>query len=52
MWRASRGVADNRLVVDSFILMEPYWTTHTRSVPFWMVFNTEGSFQALEARQS
>jgi hypothetical protein len=42
------GVADNRLVVDSFILMEPYWTIHTRSVPFWMVFNTEGSFRALD----
>src|SRR5712692_8090186 len=35
-------------VVDSFILMEPYWTTRTRSVPFWMVFNTEGSFGALD----
>jgi len=47
-WYQRLGVADNRLVVDSFILMEPYWTTRTRSVPFWMVFNTEGSFQALE----
>jgi len=28
--------------------MEPYWTTRTRSVPFWMVFNTEGSFRALD----
>src|SRR5258705_13991219 len=28
--------------------MEPYWTIRTRSVPFWMVFNTEGSFQALD----
>jgi hypothetical protein len=28
--------------------MEPYWTTRTGSVPFWMVFNTEGSFRALE----
>jgi hypothetical protein len=46
-WYRQLGVADNRLVVDSFILMEPYWTTRTRSVPFWMVFNTEGSFEAL-----
>ncbi len=47
-WYERLGVADNRLVVDSFILMEPYWTTRTRSVPFWMVFNTEGSFGALD----
>jgi hypothetical protein len=47
-WYERLGVADNRLVVDSFILMEPYWTTRTRSVPFWMVFNTEGSFSALD----
>jgi hypothetical protein len=47
-WYQRLGVTDNRLVVDSFILMEPYWTSQTRSVPFWMVFNTEGSFQALE----
>jgi hypothetical protein len=47
-WYERLGVADNRLVVDSFILMEPYWTTRTRSVPFWMVFNTEGSFHALD----
>jgi hypothetical protein len=47
-WYQQLGVRDNRLVVDSFILMDPYWTNRTRSVPFWMVFNTEGSFQALE----
>ncbi len=47
-WYRQLGVTDNRLVVDSFIMMEPYWTIHTRSVPFWMVFNTEGSFQALD----
>jgi hypothetical protein len=47
-WYERLGVADNRLVVDSFILMEPYWTTRTHSVPFWMVFNTEGSFRALD----
>ena len=47
-WYQRLGFADNRLVVDSFILMEPYWTARTGSVPFWMVFNTEGSFRALE----
>jgi hypothetical protein len=47
-WYQRLGVPDNRVVVDSFILMEPYWTTRTRSVPFWMVFNTEGSHRALD----
>jgi hypothetical protein len=47
-WYERLGLVANRLVVDSFILMEPYWTMRTGSVPFWMVFNTEGSFRALE----
>jgi hypothetical protein len=42
-WYRRLGSEDNRLVVDSFILMDPYWAIRTRSVPFWMVFNTEGS---------
>src|SRR4029450_13636290 len=46
-WYGALGLADNRLVVDSFILMEPYWTIRTGSVPFWMVFNTEPSLRAL-----
>jgi hypothetical protein len=46
-WYERLGARDNRLVVDSFILMEPYWTIRTRSVPFWMVFNTEPSRDAL-----
>lgn len=44
-----RGIPDRRLIVDSFILMEPYWTIRTGSVPFWMVFNKEPSLGALQA---
>jgi hypothetical protein len=47
-WYDRLGVGRRRLVVDSFILMDPYWTIRTRSVPFWMVFNKEPSFRALE----
>jgi hypothetical protein len=47
-WYQRLGAADNRLVVDSFILMEPYWTIRTRSVPFWMVFNKEPSWHAVD----
>ncbi|HEV8439905.1 MAG TPA: hypothetical protein VGT40_17580 [Methylomirabilota bacterium] len=47
-WYAQLGIGGERLVVDSFILMEPYWTIRTGSVPFWMVFNKEPSFEALD----
>lgn len=48
-WNERRGLPSTRLLVDSFILMEPYWCLGTGSVPFWMVFNTEGSFAALQS---
>lgn len=44
-WYEQRGLPGNRLLVESFILMEPYWALHTGSVPFWMVFNMEPSLQ-------
>jgi hypothetical protein len=47
-WNHKRNLADNRLLVESFIVMEPYWTVRTGSVPFWMVFNKEPSADALE----
>jgi hypothetical protein len=46
-WHRERGVDERRLLVESFILMEPYWALRTGSVPFWMVFNKEPSAQAL-----
>ncbi|HKW91572.1 MAG TPA: hypothetical protein VJX92_06700 [Methylomirabilota bacterium] len=30
-WYRRLDAADTRLVVDSFILMEPYWTIRTRT---------------------
>jgi hypothetical protein len=48
-WHRERGVDEGRLLVESFILLEPYWTLRTGSVPFWMVFNKEPSAQALAA---
>jgi hypothetical protein len=47
-WNERRGILERRLLVESFILMEPYWTIGTGSTPFWMVFNTEGSLRAIE----
>src|SRR5262245_17801571 len=47
-WNQKRNINAKRLLVESFIVMEPYWTVRTGSVPFWMVFNKEPSAQALE----
>jgi hypothetical protein len=47
-WNGKRGITEQRLLGESFILMEPYWTVRTGSVPFWMVFNKEPSARALE----
>lgn len=48
-WNERRDLVSTRLLVDSFILMEPYWTIRTGSTPFWMVFNTESSYTALQS---
>src|SRR5439155_20677922 len=33
-WNAARGVAATRLLVESFIVMEPFWAIRTGSTPF------------------
>jgi hypothetical protein len=47
-WNRQRGIDERRLLVESFILMEPFWTVRTGCVPFWMVFNKQPSAQALK----
>lgn len=47
-WYAGSGVPARRLLVESFILLEPMLAARTRSVPFWTTFSTEGSVRALE----
>src|SRR5215203_4903608 len=46
-WYRCRGIPADRLLVESFILLEPWLTLATGSVPFWMVFNTEPSLAAI-----
>jgi hypothetical protein len=48
-WYERRRIPANRLIVSSFVAMEPHWTLRTGSVPFWMTFNMEPSLRALEA---
>ncbi|GAA6623234.1 hypothetical protein [Scytonema sp. NUACC26] len=47
-WYKQRQIEANRLLVESFIQLEPMWTLRTGSVPFWVKFNMEPSFQWLE----
>jgi hypothetical protein len=44
-WNGERGIPANRLFVQSFIALDPYWTVRTGSVPFWMRFNMEPSLE-------
>ncbi|MBW3596883.1 MAG: hypothetical protein KY475_06355 [Planctomycetes bacterium] len=48
-WYARRGIEAARLLVESFLLLDPWWTLRTGSVPFWTVFPVESSADALEA---
>jgi hypothetical protein len=47
-WNKKRKIPSDRLLVESFILLEPWWTLQLGAVPFWMTFNTEPSAAWLE----
>jgi hypothetical protein len=46
-WYQGRRLPANRLLAESFIVMEPWWALRTGSVPFWMLFNVEPSADSL-----
>jgi hypothetical protein len=46
-WYRGMGIEAERLVVDSFLLMDPYTTLRLRAIPFWLVFCTDPSAQTL-----
>ncbi|MCE8022211.1 hypothetical protein HOP51_19145 [Halomonas sp. MCCC 1A11036] len=48
-WYRERGMKANRVLVESFIMLEPYWALRTGSVPFWMKFNMDPSVDAIES---
>ncbi len=47
-WYERRRLRPNRLLVESFLLIEPWWALRTGSAPFWMKFNMEPSAEAIE----
>lgn len=42
-WYRQRGIRANRMLVESFVILEPHWTLRTGSAPFWLKFNMEPS---------
>ena len=47
-WYEKRGLPTDRLLIESFALMEPYRALLTGSTPFWTTFNTEPSVESVE----
>lgn len=47
-WYGQRQLSPNRLLVESFIAMEPWWALRTGSVPYWAKFAVEPSAEKLE----
>jgi len=46
-WYRQRGIPANRLLVDSFMLLDPWWTLRTGSVPYWTAFPVQPSLATL-----
>ncbi|MBY0472096.1 hypothetical protein K2X30_13095 [bacterium] len=47
-WYQKRGIKTQRLIAESFFLVEPWWMLRTGSVPYWLSFNTEASAHSIE----
>lgn len=47
-WYARRRIPANRLLVESFILLEPFWALRLGFVPFWAKFAVESSVESLD----
>ncbi|WP_312241069.1 hypothetical protein [Pantoea sp.] len=47
-WYLSAGILPTRLVVDNFLLMDPWTTMCQHAIPFWLLFCTEPSAAVLQ----
>jgi hypothetical protein len=47
-WYRQRNHKPNRLLIESFLILEPQWVLRTGSVPYWMKFNMIPSAEAAE----
>lgn len=46
-WYKQRGLPSQRLFVESFVYLQPWWTLRLGLVPYWAVFNDTVSLQGL-----
>jgi hypothetical protein len=47
-WYGQQGVPGQRLLGESFALLDPWWPLHTGSVPYWAFFAVEPAAAQLE----
>jgi len=47
-WYEKRGIRSKRLIIENFGLVAPYDVIQTRSIPFWLAFNTEPSYRLIK----
>ncbi|GIF14002.1 hypothetical protein [Actinoplanes teichomyceticus] len=47
-WHRRRGLPANRLIVDSFTLLDPWWTLRTGSAPYWTLGPVPESLAGLD----
>jgi pimeloyl-ACP methyl ester carboxylesterase len=48
-WLRDRGLHPDRLLVESSVVLEPWWTLRTGAVPFWTHLPVESAFDAVQA---
>jgi hypothetical protein len=48
-WYRQRQLQPSRVMLESFIVLEPYWALRTGSVPYWMKFNMEPSLESAKS---
>lgn len=46
-WYTRLGRPADRLFVESFVLIDPYWVLRAGAVPYWVTFNTEPGVERL-----
>jgi hypothetical protein len=46
-WYTERDVPAGRLLIDSFMLLDPWWTLRTGRVPYWTAFPVQPSLDRL-----
>lgn len=47
-WYRERGLTQRRLLVESFVLHDPWWTLRLGAIPYWSLFAVEPSQRRLE----